>query len=807
MLTRHCAPVLIALLAATASLTACGGAQSRYESYMKRGQAYFTQGDFTKASIEYRNALQVEPKSDAARLAVGRTAEKLQRPRDAYGLYQSVIDTSPDNLEAREDMARLLVYSRSPDQAVKTLEPAFAKHPDDPVLLTLRAAARIQLNNPAGAVADADRALQLAPLNEEAIEVRSGLYKQAGDIAGAKALIENAVHKLPASGQLREILADLDLAGNDAAAAEQQLTELIKLFPQETRYRFQLAVVYSRNHQLDDAQRVLEDAVKRVSGGDAARSDQAKLALVDFMTAQRSPEKGEQTLRDFITRDPDNYDLRLALGTLLQRHGSLPQAIATYNDIVSRAGTKPSGLTARDRLVDIAMAQDREADARKLIEEVLQKSPHDNDALGQRALIELAHADPAAAIGDLRVILRDRPQAVAVQRMLARAYAANGEPALAEQSLRAALDVAPADATLRTDLAQLLLSTDRADEAVRTLEDVVRHAPKDASARTALIRAYLAKQDFDDARKAAEDLETLRPESGEGPYYAGLAAVGQNKLDDAQKEFEHSLKLQPRALAPLTAFARLYVARGQAPQAIALVKDAATAAPSDPQILNQLGELYVGQKDVAQATDTLNRVIALAPKWWVPYRNLAAVKLESKDAAGAIAAYQAGLKAAPDEQQLLGELGLLYENTGRVDDAIALYDAACRRNPHANILANNLAMLLVTYKKDRASLDRARDLTAGFASSTDGKLLDTNGWVHFKRGEYADALPLLGRAADRAPNSKEIRYHLGMAELHAGQTDRARSDLETAVSGSARFFGADEARTTLASLKGKDSTG
>jgi len=115
--------------------------------------------------------------------------------------------------------------------------------------------------------------------------------------------------------------------------------------------------------------------------------------------------------------------------------------------------------------------------------------------------------------------------------------------------------------------------------------------------------------------------------------------------------------------------------------------------------------------------------------------------------------------------------------------------------------ANNLAMLLVTYKKDRHSLDRARDLTAVFASSSVGGLLDTNGWVHFKRGEYSDALPILARAAERAPEAKEIRYHLGMAELHAGQSARARSDLEAALSSATKYPWSDDARNVLASLK------
>jgi Flp pilus assembly protein TadD len=136
-----------------------------------------------------------------------------------------------------------------------------------------------------------------------------------------------------------------------------------------------------------------------------------------------------------------------------------------------------------------------------------------------------------------------------------------------------------------------------------------------------------------------------------------------------------------------------------------------------------------------------------------------------------------------------------------VDDAIAQYEALYKRIPGFQMAANNLAMLLVTYKKDRHSLDRARDLTAVFASSSVGGLLDTNGWVHFKRGEYSDALPILARAAERAPEAKEIRYHLGMAELQAGQSARARSDLEAALSSATKYPWSDDARNVLAGLK------
>jgi tetratricopeptide (TPR) repeat protein len=800
MLRKQRSPVAAVVLAATLTVAACGGAQSRFESHMKRGQAYFDAGEFTKASIEFRNAVQIEPKDPAARLATGRTAERLQRPRDAYGLYQSVIDSNPENAEAPADLGRLLILSRSAQQALKVVEPALVKHPNDATLLTLRAAAREQLKNESGALADVERALQLEPSNEEAIQVRAGLYKQAGDLADARTLVDGAVRKSPNSKMLREMLVDLSLAAQEPEAAEQQLAALIKLAPGELRYRYQLAILYSRTKKLDEAQHVLEDATRALP-----KSDDAKLALVDFMSTQRSPAQGEKVLRDFVAGAPDDYDLRLGLGELLQRSGNAKGAIDVYDEVIRRDRDGPKGLIARDRLADIAVAQGRTADARKLVDEVLRKNSRDSDALTRRAEMELAQSDPAAAIGDLRAVVHDHPQSVIPERMLAKAYVANGEPALAEQALHTALDLVPNDAAasaaVSVDLAKVLLQTQRPDRAVELMEGVVRKVPADLQARIVLVRAYLAKQDYNAARAGAQDLQTMAPNSGLGAYLGGMAAAGQNKPDEAQKEFEHALAIEPKAFDALAALARLELTRGQAPQAIALIKHATEQDPANAPALNLLGEMYLGQKNLPQAADALTRASTVAPKWWIPYRNLALVKLASNDTDGAIAAYRAGLAVAPTDPQLVSELALIYEGHGRTDEAIAVYDAAYRLNPRIVGIANNLAMLLVTYKTDRASLDRARDLSAAFASSNDGRLLDTNGWVHFKRGEYAEALPVLGRAADKAPDAKQIRYHLAMAELHSGQTDRARTDLETALSGSAKFIGADDARAALASLK------
>jgi tetratricopeptide (TPR) repeat protein len=774
----------------------CGGSQSRLAAHMARGQALFAQGDYTKASVEFRNALQISPKNTTARVMAASAAEKLGNLRAALGLYQSAVEDAPDDVDAHAGLARLLILGGAAPRALDVLKPALDKHPDNPELLTLRGAARL-VTDRAAATADVQRALQLAPTNEEALALRVRLYQDAGDPAAAVKLLTDALRQLPQSTDLHAILADVYQRIGNSAQAEAQWRTLVAFQPRQQRYRTELALFYTRAHRLDDAQRVLEEAVKATPGSDAV-----KLELVDFLAAERTPAQAEQALRAFSAAQPEDEDLRLLLGALLQRHGRSEEAQAAYNEVIRREDTGPKGLIARDRLAAMAADQGRDTEARSLLAQVLEKDPRDSDALQLRARLSLAASDPAAAIADLREVLRDQPGAIPAQRMLARAYIANGESALAEGQLRAALDAAADDFDVRQDLAALLMSTHRAGAAVDLLEKGVQLAPDNLVAREALARAYIGKHDWTQAQAAVRDFRQRAPDSAVGFLLEGLVAAGQNRLDDSQHDLEEALKRNPRGFDLLTALTQLDVSRGRMASAIGRTRKALEADPHNALLANLLGELYLAAHAVPEASQALTQAIDLAPRWWVPRRNLARAKLSTGDLAGALADYEAAARLAPAEPQLVFECASLEERQGRIDEALARYQALYDRNPaQRQFAASGLASLLVTYRKDRVSLDRARALTAGFTSTDDGALLDSSGWVSYQRGEFQVALETLERAAQRSPDSKVIHYHVALAELHAGQRERARANLETALAGAPGFTGADNARTLLASLK------
>ena len=600
MTLQRGAGLWIGLAAAIAALalSGCGGARARYNSHLQRGQQYLAAGNLDKAGVEFRNAAQIEPKDTEPLYFKGRVAEAHGNLREAVQLYRAALDGNHGYEAARARLGKLLVFAGAPAEALQTVAPGLAANPDEPDLLAARAIARHELKQEDTARADAEHAVRVAPTNENAVAALATLYADAKDNDRALALVSHAVEQMPASVDLREILTNLYLATSQPAKAEEQMRRIVALSPTNLAARAGLARYLARAGNPQAAQQVLEEAVQSFTQSkDTANTAAAKLLLVDFVASNRSRAEGEKTLRRFVAQDPGNSDLRLGLAALLERAGATAEAIGVYEEIIQRDGAGAKALVARDRIAALEFAAGHFETARKLLVDVLQKNPRDDDALILRATLELRENDPAGAIGDLRAVLRDQPNAPALLRMLASAYVAKGESALAEETFRAAL----------------------------------------------------------------------------------------------------------------------------------------RSAPNDPRLV--------------------------------------------EDAAG------------------------FYEKQGRIDDAIGIYEALYKTNAAMRqFAANNLAMLLVTYKTDPASLDRARDLTTTFAASQNGNLLDTAGWVHFKRGEYREALPPLEHAVAATPQSQIMRYHLAMDELRLGLRDRARTDLQSALKGEAAFSGSEDARLTLARL-------
>jgi tetratricopeptide (TPR) repeat protein len=776
-------------------LAGCGGAEQRKARYIEKGENYLTERNYEKARVEFRNALQIEPNDVTARYQLGRVSEKLNNPREAVGHYQAAIDLDPNHMESRAALARLFLLGGVADRAMELVATGLAQQPQNAQLLTVRGAAKAQLGDVPGAFEDAEAAVKLAPNDEYAIALLASLYRQNARSDKAIELVSASLDRLPQSVDLRVVLADLLLSHQQMPEAEAQLKKVIELQPDDLSHRYRLARFHMLTKNVAAAEQTMRDAVAA-----APNSVEAKVALAELLAAHGGAEKAEAQLKEFAAAEKDGASMQLALAKFYESQRKPDAAQAVYRNIIKAQELKPDGLTARNRLAALLLLKEDVKGATALIDEVLQENPRDNDSLALRGNLALARSDAPAAIADLRTVLRDQPNSVQVMRALARAHLQNNELALAEETLRSAAQSNPGDRAVRLELSQLLTQSGRPEQARPVLEQLVKETPNDSVALEALFRVQASLKDLTAARATAENIKQVRPDQPLGFYLEGAVNEAEKKYDAAEAAYVRSLEIQPNAGEPLTALVRVDVARNQVPKGLQRLDKAIAEQPGNVIARNLKGELLTSRGELDAAAASFNEAISRAPNWWMPYRGLALSHLAGKRNDDAIRILEQGLEKT-GAAALGTDLAALYERLNRPDDAIRVYETMISREPGSVAAANNLAMLLVSYRDDVSSLDRAEQLTGKLNHVSEPSILNTRGWVKFKRGEFQESLALLQQAVDKSPESPLMRYHLGMAQLKTGDRASAAKNLEAAVRSGRQFHGAKEAQAALEQIK------
>ena len=264
-------------------------------------------------------------------------------------------------------------------------------------------------------------------------------------------------------------------------------------------------------------------------------------------------------------------------------------------------------------------------------------------------------------------------------------------------------------------------------------------------------------------------------------------------------------------------------------KAKAILEEAVKSSPKDPQAAFYLGVAIEGTGDGKAAADQYRSALALDPKLTEASTNLSGVLLDNQDAAGALAAADAGLKVAPKSPSLLRNRAVALDATGS-KDAVAAFKAAVAASPDDKEVHYLYAEALARSGDEKAAIAEATPLVAsddvGVLASTGrllGKLKAFDGCIavldkavakqsvaeliverglckHGKKddkGASADFVAAV--AAD--PKFAPARYYLGQQKRAEGDKKGAKAELQKAVDldGSGKIGGA--AKKALAEIK------
>jgi tetratricopeptide (TPR) repeat protein len=415
--------------------------------------------------------------------------------------------------------------------------------------------------------------------------------------------------------------------------------------------------------------------------------------------------------------------------------------------------------------------------------ELLKYAPKDVLVRVGHARLLMAQGDSSQAINQLQGVVADAADSAQAHYFLAMAYWQSGSMARASSELQAALkdssDVPMLPLVLEA-LARLSLRLRDPANAQIYASELVQKAPANPGNRQLLAEALAHQGRLTDAEAEVLIAKQLAP--NDPTVHLGLAQIysTEKKWLEAQKEFEVALQLDPHGTTALGQFADFLVAQSQSARATTLTQQYISINPNDSNAHEILGALYFSARNYGAAKPEFERAIQLNPNNMQAYLRLGKVFEVTEQSQSALAQYQKALDLQPKLAPLATLVGNLYLGEEDLELARKYYDQALSADPNFPVAIANIAWL-------DAQEGKNLDIALGMAQKAKSlmpevpSITDTLGWVMYKRGSFDSAVPLLEECVQKSPESAKFRFHLGMTLLAAGQKNKGKAQLETAM--------------------------
>ncbi len=296
-------------------------------------------------------------------------------------------------------------------------------------------------------------------------------------------------------------------------------------------------------------------------------------------------------------------------------------------------------------------------------------------------------------------------------------------------------------------LAQNYISQSQYDKAYEQLTIIDEASEDSVQVKLKMALILIDKKVYDRAIAKLNEILSIAPESDKVRFY--LSAVFEEQKDYASA-YENYLKVEKTSsYFEESRVHAAYVAKlmGQLDRSVASLAEVVGTKSESPQVYIFLSQIHEEKKDLPAAT----------------------------------AALQKATEKFSDNSQVYYYLGVLQDKMNMKKEMIESMQKVVDLEPDHSQALNYLAY---TWAESGQNLDKAESYArlAANKEKTDAFILDTLGWVLYKRGEYKRAAEVLEKAHLLQPDVGIISEHLGDVYIKLNKTEKARAQFLKAES-------------------------
>ncbi|WP_213182224.1 tetratricopeptide repeat protein [Desulfosarcina cetonica] len=454
----------------------------------------------------------------------------------------------------------------------------------------------------------------------------------------------------------------------------------------------------------------------------------------DYTTARKK-------LTEAIAGYPNYADAYFNLGQVNLKEKNIKKAL---DDFVKATSLDPDHTDAQLALSRIYMLARKPDAALQRVETILKRQPDNLAATLVKGSALLSKDQTDAAIQLLDPIYVKGERDVNLILLLSGAYFKKGDAIKGRVILEFGIKKNPKAAVLHLQMANLLLRGGDVKGAQASMETVTRLAPENADHAIALAQLY-----------------------------------GQTK-DDAKADRLLSQTVEKNTNNPAVriAVANFYLEQKQIDRATDLLMKGIAAGDPGATLRLALGELYLKTGKTQAAIDLLKKDLDGKSKANEKERNdlrnaLAKIYLAIKDPVSAQTYLDAILAKDPDNLQALASRGVVFKTRGRIDDAIADFNAVLARQPDfldGYVQLADCYVLLGQLSNAKAALDKGLNIAPDNPS-----LRMTAYRVCLKDQDDIQAEAHLRHLVDKYPNAVDVQAELGDFYLSRKKENKAEA--------------------------------
>jgi putative PEP-CTERM system TPR-repeat lipoprotein len=737
--------LLVMLMLASAGCDFLVSPEQRYQ----RAQSLVEQGEYRRALVELKNALQKQADLHQARALLAKVALWLGDPQSAETELNRIPKSAGADAHAELRIRIDLALGRFAAVLEKLAAPAAGIAPAQVELF------RAQALQALGKTAEAHQAFRAASkIDPSLLDAQVGIAETMalqGDLTNALALTGKLTEHQPNSALAWYSQGSLLARSGKNEAAQKALLRAQELagkqlaVPQQATLLATLIEIQLAARDVKAARANLEVMNRLVTDSPLATVMTARIEMAenDYAAAANG-------LRRLVNAAPQFAQGRYLLGVALVAQGNLEQASHELTQVVEQS---PQNLEARQLLAQVRMRlKDPDGALRVLVpaiatnagdsrlaslfdgarvqagadrqtvemlENAVENAP---DSRGLQLQLATAYMQAGAAdkaVGLLRRASSDtvdpRREAILLQAIAqsegtvaartqvqslvashggepeilgiaAGFYARVGEFDKGRTLLTEALAKKPKQPALLLALARVEWSAGRPDAARSTLQELISVEPSNEAAQLALVELDLAQGNAAAAASRLEAMHKANPKAVETSLLLARLALARDDAKQADAFITAALQAAPNRTDVLNTAGLLYLQSGRFDQAAGMFQDGTASDAGNPQLWLNLGRAQLGLNQRGAARESLEHALSLQPDWLPASGALAFLEVQEGNDAAALGRIETLKQAHPKHAGVLALEGEIYAVLHRYAEASKAFEAAATLRPASELV-------------------------------------------------------------------------------------------------------------------------